>query len=125
MNSIKKAIVYGFFVWLIPFLASFPIFNLKETNRPLFESIMPVVLSLVVVIFATLYFKKVGGSFFREGLLLGFVFLIISLVIDLFMFMWGPMKMPLTEYVSDIGLTYLMMPVITIGIGQALNHRRM
>ena len=35
--------------------------------------------------------------------------------IALFMFMQGPMKMPFLDYMADIGLTYLIIPSITIG----------
>jgi hypothetical protein len=43
--------------------------------------------------------------------------LAISFVIDLAMFMQGPMKMPFADYVMDIGLTYLIIPAITVGFG--------
>jgi len=33
------------------------------------------------------------------------------------MFMEGPMKMSIADYMMDIGFTYLMIPVITVGIG--------
>jgi len=49
--------------------------------------------------------------------LLGVVWLIISIVIDLTMFMQGPMKMGFADYLMDIGLTYFIIPTITIGFG--------
>jgi hypothetical protein len=35
------------------------------------------------------------------------------------MFSAGPMKMPLDRYLFDIGFSYLMLPVITAGMGAA------
>lgn len=117
MKSISKAVIFGFLIWLIPFVTAVLIYPVRVSNRPFFESIMPVVITVCVVFLAYLYFKKVDKDFVKEGVLLGIIWLAISLVIDLPMFMQGPMKMPLPEYFMDIGFTYLMIPVITVGFG--------
>lgn len=117
MKSSKLGIVYGFLVWLIPFVVAVFIFPLKKSGSPLFESIMPVVISLCVVMFLNLYFKKVEAHFLKEGFVLGLVWFAVSIAIDLSMFMWGPMKMTFADYMMDIGLTYLMIPIITVGFG--------
>ncbi len=117
MKSIKKFLLYGFIIWLIPFVTAFLIFPIRESNRALFESIMPIVITISVVFFAYLYFKELDNNFVKEGIILGVIWLAISFVIDLAMFMQGPMKMSFTEYVMDIGLTYLIIPTITIGFG--------
>ncbi len=59
MNKYVKLAGFGFLIWLMPFLVSFVIFSLKSSNRPLFESIMPVVLVLAVMTSSVLYFKKI------------------------------------------------------------------
>ncbi len=123
MNSLKKALLFGFFIWLIPFLVSVLIFPLRTSSRALFESIMPVVLTICVVFFLILYFRKVEDGFLREGIILGVRWLAISLLIDLPLFMWGPMKMTLADYMMDIGLTYLIIPTITIGAGYIMSKR--
>ena len=117
MKSLRWALLLGFLIWLIPFLVSVLIFPLKTSSPALFESIMPVVVAVCAVAFSILYFRKLDGDFVREGVLLGVVWFAISLVIDLLMFMWGPMKMSFADYMMDIGLTYLMIPTITIGFG--------
>ena len=117
MKSIKKTLFYGFLIWLIPFIIAFLIFPIRESNRALFESIMPVVITASVVFFAYLYFKKVDSNFVKEGVMLGITWLAISFVIDLAMFMQEPMKMSFSDYIMDIGLTYLIIPTITIGFG--------
>jgi len=117
MTSIKKVLIFGFLVWVIPFAVGFMAFSLRESNRPLFESIMPVALTGCIVLFSVFYFKKAQSASATEGLKLGLIWLATSLIIDLIMFMQGPMKMPLGGYIADIGLTYLMMPIITTGYG--------
>jgi hypothetical protein len=85
MNKYLKIFLFGFLIWLIPFVVSIIIFPFHQSNRPLFESIMPVTVTLCVVVFAILYFKKIN---------------------------------------ADIGLTYLIMPTITVGMGWVLNGKR-
>jgi hypothetical protein len=124
MTSVRKALLYGVFVWLIPFAIAFLIFPVRESNRPLFESIMPVVIAGVVAGFGVRYFRDVTTAFVAEGLRLGLVWLLISVAIDApLMLLGGPMKMTLGQYVSDIGVTYLLMPVITLGLGTTSARR--
>ena len=124
MKSIKKTLFYGFLIWLIPFATAFLIFPIHESNRALFESIMPVVVTICVVFFANVYLRKSHENFLREGMLIGIIWLVMSFAIDLAMFMQGPMKMSFLDYVMDIGLTYLIMPIITIGFGYLLKKRQ-
>jgi len=121
---IKWIIGFGILIWLIPFLVSFVVFPLKDSNRPLFESIMPVVLTITVVTFSILFFKRVDKEFMKEGFIVGIVWFTISIVIDLFMFIpESSMHMPLVDYIMDIGLTYLIILVIPVGFGYILEKK--
>jgi len=119
MRSFKKAFLFGFFVWLIPFVVAVLTFPIKQNDRILFESIMPVVLTIVTALFSNAYLRKVGSDFLKEGILLGAIWFAICILIDLSMFMYGPMKMSFIDYVKDIGLTYIIIPTVTIGIAYA------
>ena len=114
MKSLKLSLSYGFLVWVIPFVAALFIYPLRSTERALFESIMPVVLVACVVLFSVLYFKKTEKSL-REGIFLGVLWLVISVAIDFLFFIWGPVKMPVLDYIKDIGATYIIIPLITVG----------
>ena len=125
MTSVKRAILFGLLVWLIPFAVAFVIYPVRQSNRFLFESIMPVTVALATVVFAVLYLRQVNGRFVREGLSIGLIWLIMCLAIDMpLMLLGGPMQMTLWEYIADIGVTYLMIPVITIGMGMVLAGAR-
>lgn len=125
MHSLKKSILFGFLVWLIPFIVAFLMYSIHESNRPLFESIMPLIITISVIIFSYLYFKNIDTNIKAEGAKLGIIFLLISLVIDLILFMPdSPMHMSLPNYIADIGLTYLMIPIITIGIAYAIDREK-
>ena len=120
----SMTLLYGFLIWLIPFVVAFLIFPIRESNRALFESIMPIVITISVIFFAYQYFRKLDTNFVKEGVLLCLIWLAISLIIDLAMFMQGPMKMSFANYIMDIGLTYLIIPTITIGFGYLCENKR-
>jgi hypothetical protein len=125
MTSLGKALLYGLGVWAVPFAVAFLIFPLRQSARPLFESIMPVAVASAVVGFAVPYFRKVNAAFTQEGLRLGLLWLLVCVAIDApLMLFGGPMRMTPGQYLADIGVTYLIIPVITTGIGLVLAQSR-
>ncbi len=120
MKSLRNSLFFGFLIWIIVFVVAIAIFPLRESNRPLFESIMPVALAACVTFVSVIYFSKVTAEPVREGIILGVTWLVLNLALDKLMFSWGPMKMTITEYLSDIGVTYLMIPIIPLGMGVVL-----
>jgi hypothetical protein len=124
MTSWRKAILFGFLVWLVPFVAAIVISPLRESWRSLFESIMPVVLSAAVGLLSLVYFGSVKARWLREGLLLGVLWFALSVLIDLPLMLGPPLNMPFLEYVADIGVTYLMIPIITTAMAAASGRAR-
>ena len=121
MVSWRRAIGYGVLMWLVPFVVAFAVFPLKEAARPVFESIMAVTVATAVVVLGSRYLRLTATAHVREGLLVGLIWLGMSILIDgPLMLLGGPMQMSLGEYMGDIGLTYVMMPVITAGLGAAV-----
>jgi hypothetical protein len=117
MNRYLKVGLFGFFIWLIPFVVSVLIFPLRAMQRPLFESIMPVVIAIWTVFFAVVYLLGLESDFQKEGIVIGMAWFFISIFLDLLVFIEGPIKMSLWDYATDIPLTYLMIPTITFGFG--------
>ena len=83
MKKYLRLGLFGFLVWLIPFVVSCLIFPLKTSLPALFESIMPVVVVVCTVVFAVVYLRRVKARFLREGIVVGIVWLMICLVFDL------------------------------------------
>lgn len=108
---------------MITFLMAIVMTPVKTFSGQLFDSLIPVVLVIVVILFATVYFKDVRSAFLREGIVLGLVWLLACLLLDLPMFSEGPMKMSFGDYMMDIGFTYLLIPATTIGIGYVLEMK--
>jgi hypothetical protein len=126
MQSLKRAFAYGFLVWFLTLLVSMAIFPLKRSWPVLFDSIMPVALALCAVMFANLYFQRCAASSLREGVWLGTIWLVMNWLLDWPLFSNGPMRMSMVNYIADIGLTYLMLPIITVGIAfQAASAKRL
>jgi hypothetical protein len=117
-------VVYGFLLWLTTFFVSMVIYPLKDISVPLFDSLIPVALAALTLGFLYLYFKGVPSGYAKAGLIAGVVWLIMNILLDQLLFSWGPMQMTFTDYMYDIGLTYLLVPVITTGAGYLIDRAR-
>lgn len=124
VRPLKWALGLGFLLWLIPFIISVIIFPLKSSDVQLFDSIMAITTVFFVILFALVYFLRFAPVTAAEGATIGLIWLAISLVIDLLMFSGGPMAMPLATYVKDIGIGYLVYPMVTAGMGYLLEKKR-
>ena len=58
-----------------------------------------------------IYFNKKKPTL-KESLSVGIIWLLVNIIIDLPIFSFGPMKRPFPEYMTDIGLTYFIIPII-------------
>ena len=127
MNNNLKVVLFGFLLWLIPFAVSALIFPLRGLDRPLFDSIMPVIIVIWTVFFSIIYLTSKNlsgknGHLLKESVKIGLVWLIMSIVLDLMIFIQGPLKMSLWDYTTDIAVIYLMIPAITSGFGYLLDR---
>jgi hypothetical protein len=112
---------------LIPFVVSALIFPLRGLDRPFFESIMPVIIVIWTVFFSIIYLTSKNlsdkkGHLLRVCVMIGLVWLIMSIVLDLMIFLQGPLKMSLWDYTTGTAFKYLMIPIITSGFGYLLDR---
>lgn len=119
MKRVAREIGFAVLAWLVPFAVSVCIFPLKESHPPLFESLMGVSLTCSTVILAIVYFRRLTASYVAQGARIGITWAVANWILDGFMFSSGPMKMSLDQYVMDIGVAYLAIPAITVGLGFA------
>jgi uncharacterized membrane protein YpjA len=110
----KRAAGLGFLSWLIPFAVGFALFPLKKANAPLFETLMALAVLLAGALLLHRYFRSRTVNV-REAVAVGAIWFAINLICDYPMFSQGPMKMAALAYYSEIGLTYLMIPVFAFG----------
>jgi len=101
MNKYLKIVLFGFLIWLIPFIASFLFMDQSGNfliHKTFFKSIMIVVGGLVGVTLAVTYFKEIGTDHVKEGITIGVVWLVINLGLDLVLVSMGFFPMTVTQY---------------------------
>ena len=119
MNRTILIVIYGFLVWLIPFLVAIPFYSPDGAilvDEQLFKSIMIVTGAIVGAFLLVKYFKGISGVYIREGFIIGGVWLIINWILDLIILLPLNGMSPYT-YFSQIGIRYLMIPVMSIMAG--------
>ncbi len=117
---------YGFLAWLIPFVAAFAFYTREgklAVDIHLFKSIMIVIGSAFASYLLIRYFKKTESGFLREGIVVGIVWLLVSIILDLLILL--PMSgMSVPDYFAQIGLRYLAIPAMSVAVGTALANKK-
>lgn len=116
MNKNLKIVNYGLLVWLIPSLITVTLSSFWSTFS-VFEVVSAVAIAVTVIILAYLYFKGITENFIKEGILIGIIWLIISIALDLILIALGISQLNLTSYVMYVAPLYIIIPVLTIGLG--------
>ena len=116
-----KLVGFGILTWLLPFLLSVPLYS--PEGVPLYDIFL---IKSVLIVFSTalgtflilVYFRGVRARFVREGALLGGAWLLINWGLDAVVLL--PLSgMDAGTYMAQIGLRYLTIPIIALGIGYA------
>jgi uncharacterized membrane protein YozB (DUF420 family) len=126
MDKNLKIIFSGILVWLIPFLVSIPFYS--PQGQPLYDlhvikSILIVVGALAGVFLALGYFRGIKGNFAREGAILGIAWFAISSALDILVLVSLLKGMDPVTWGGQIGIRYLLMPVMTTAMGAAMELR--
>jgi hypothetical protein len=120
-----RILLYGVLSWLIPFLAAFAFFTPAGElviPQPLFKSLMVVVGGGIGVLLLVAAFRRIRPAL-SSGLAIGAYWLAINWALDLLILL--PMSsMSAGEWFADIGLRYLVLPMIATGIGAVAGRSR-
>jgi len=122
----KRVVSYGFLSWLVPFAASFLFFG--KGGHP----VLPIGLikSIMILIGASLggvllfrLFKEFPASL-ESGIAIGSFWFLMNILLDLSILV--PMtKMNWGEYFSEIGLRYLLIPIMAGAMGAVGSQQRL
>lgn len=123
MNKNLKIILFGFLVWLIPSLITVTLAFFSDALN-IFEIVSAVVIAVTVIMFSFLYFSDINANFIKEGVLIGAVWLIISVVLDLLLIAAGISQLSFTSYIMYAAPLYVIIPAITIGLGLYMNQMK-
>ncbi len=119
MKKVLKIGYFGFLTWLVPFVVSLLFFT-KE-GQPimdifLIKSIMIVLSSTFGAFLLIIYFRKIDLNFLREGASIGVSWFVINCILDILVLL--PFTgMSMTTWFAQIGMRYLMIPVMSISVG--------
>ncbi|HEX3014475.1 MAG TPA: hypothetical protein VHO92_09430 [Methanobacterium sp.] len=122
MNKNAKIINYGLLVWLIPSLITVILGSFSAAMN-IFEIVSAVAIAVTVMAFSYLYFKGIIEDFIKEGILIGIIWLVISIVLDIILVMLGVSELSLNIYMMYVAPLYLIIPAITIGLGLYMNQK--
>ena len=120
MPSWAREVGFALLAWLVPFVVSVCIFPIKRSHPPLFDSLMGVALTGSTVALGCVYLRRRAGDPVTQGATIGITWMAANWLLDGLMFSAGPMKMSLGRYVADIGTAYLLIPIVTTGLGVAV-----
>jgi hypothetical protein len=85
-------------------------------NESFFKSIMIVEGGLVGVFLLVHYFRKISERFVGEGIIVGLCWFLINILLDVIILL--PMsQMDFGTYFQQIGMRYLLIPIISTGMG--------
>ena len=114
-----RRLIAGALSWLVPFLVAVPLYGRDGTltiEPALFKSIMIVISSITAAILIIWFFKNVRASYTREAVISGLVWLAINWALDAVVLV-GFLGMLPGDYLTQIGIRYLMIPAIVIAAG--------
>lgn len=109
-----KAFLFGFLLWLIPFVIGFFTFPIKNKWPLVFKTLMAIVLVFVTVGLMRMYFIEIRPIDATQGLMVGILWATICIAMDIPIFLFR-FKMPVISYFFEIGIVYLIVPAITWG----------
>jgi hypothetical protein len=125
MKNIAKLTLLGLLTWIAPFLISFLFYDRSGTlsiDINLFKSIMIVVGGTTGALAIIFYFKKIESGFLKNGILAGIIWYMMNIVLDLLILI--PMsKMTYPDYFAQIGLRYLMIPIMCFLSGYLIEFK--
>lgn len=119
MKLPEKILIFGFLTWLIPFLIAIPLYSPSgepAIDEGLFKSIMIITGAATGAILLWKIYTVPMDHPMRQGIIIGIVWLLMNWMLD------GIILLPLSHmsvsrYFFDIGLRYLMIPIMSTLVG--------
>lgn len=121
----QRSLLLGLASWALPFAASIAFFDRSGQlliAQPLFKSLMVVIGGGVGTALLLVALRTTRPTL-RSGLALGLLWLAINLLLDIAILV--PMSgTTVAVYLQDIGLRYLLLPIVAAALGHMGEHAR-
>lgn len=122
MKNTLRLLLLGLMTWAIPFFLAF--FFMDKNGQLsielfLFKTIMIITGGISGAFAIIIFFRKRDNAYLKQGIIAGIIWFALNVIIDLLVLV--PMsQMPYNEYFTQIGLRYLMIPIMCITTGYLL-----
>jgi hypothetical protein len=124
VRTLLRGLAIGIPTWALLFLAAMAAFPFRASAPALFESVMTVALAIAATVTALFCLRRRYFAGGRDGLLFGVGAAATCVLIDAAMMLpGGPLEMTIGNYFADIGLSYLVIPLVYRGIAIAASQR--
>ena len=110
----KIGVIYGFLTWIITITL---ILMSHNSNPYIFNIILDIIITVLSLILGINYLKSFKEDSLKEALVFGILIFIINIVLDQFYYNAVGLPMNLVEYMLNVGLIYLVYPIIIGFIG--------
>lgn len=126
MKNTLRLLLLGLLTWIVPFVTAF--FFMDKTGKVavdiyFFKTIMIIVGAITGAFAINLYFKKIESSFLRKGVIAGFVWLAVNIVLDILVLL-PVSEMTYGDYFQQIGLRYLTILITCSLVGYVLSAKQ-
>lgn len=122
MKPTLKRIGYGVILWAVPYGASIPLLSVMESAPMTFKALMVFIASIVGAVLAVYYFLSVEKNYLREAVVLACTWLVVNWVLDVVALLpFSHQTLP--QYFMEIGIEYIGMMALIIGIGYLLEKK--
>lgn len=118
MSRTRTILGHGLGIWAFPFLVGMGLFPLQAGQPALFDTLMSLALVVGVLFFATRCLRRGGGASTGAMVRIGLGWAGLCLAIDLPLFLLA-FDWTLADYVADVGLGYLLIPLVSGGLARA------
>ena len=108
-----RAVLFGLLSWFVPLVISFFFIPIKKLDAPLFSGLMYLVVLVTAGVLLVNYFHRRLVTL-HEAFVVGSLWLVMNLIFDYPLFAFGPMKMAVGKYYSEIGVVYVTFPVFAM-----------
>jgi hypothetical protein len=110
----KTGVIYGFLTWIVTITL---ILMSHNSNPYIFNIILDIIITVLSLILGINYLKSFKEDFLKEALVFGILIFIINVVLDQFYYNAVGLPMNFIEYMLNVGLIYLVYPIIIGFIG--------
>ena len=111
-----RTVWLGACLWGVLFTVKSALYPWSVTNQGLFASFLAVVLAVVATVVATTYLRDLRSRIFWRAFSAAVTWTFTCIALDVTMLMTMPPRLSVREYLEQVALIYVMIPVIAMGL---------